>query len=234
MADGCVMCQRVALVQEGRLAALVRELRGVPAPLRPPGAGVRRGGVLRRPRDRPHREAARGRLAPADRARARLVRRAAHLLGELRRLAGDRLLGRARLHRRLGLLPALRPPRPAAGRARGGLGPRSGSARGGTAPLAAAGPLHRSGLPVGAHGRAGAVEGGAPGRRRLAAGPLLRGHPPCLGAPAVDRGRLLLAVGAHVAAAVPGPLVRDRRQAGLVHHGPLVRALTRPEAESPR
>ncbi len=129
--------------------------------------------------------------------------------------------------------PLLRPTRPAARRDRGGLGPCPASAAGGTQPLEAAGPVHRGGLPVGAHRRAGAVEGGAHGRRRLAPGPLLRGHAARAGTPAVDRGRLLLAVGAHLTAAVPGPLVRDRRQAGVVHDGPLVRALTEGERRGP-
>ena len=83
--------------------------------------------------------APRGRLAPSRRAHPRPVPRAAHLLGELRHLAGDRVLGRPRLHRRLRVLPARRARRSLARRPRGGLGPGARAARAGLA-TASAGP----------------------------------------------------------------------------------------------
>ena len=59
--------------------------------------------------------------------------------------------------------------------------------------------------------------------RRVAPGPLLRGDAARARPPAVDRGRVLLALGAHLAAGLPRPLARDRRQAGQLHDGELVR-----------
>ena len=100
------------------------------------------------------------------------VPRAAHLLGQLRHLAGDRLLGRARLHRRLGLLPAVRPARPDARRPRGGLGPGARAARGRLAPVGKAGAPDRGRLPLDPERGERALARGAVTGRRVAAGPL--------------------------------------------------------------
>ena len=110
-------------------------------------------------------------------------------------------------------------------RARSGLGPRARPARGGAPPLEPAGAAHRGRVPGGRERRARALEGGAHAGGRVAAGALLRGDAARALAPAVARGRLLLAVGAHLVAAVSRSLARHRRQARLVHDGALVRAL---------
>ena len=143
------------------------------------------------------------------------VRGPAHLLGQLRHLAGDRVLGRPRLHRRLGVLPALRPARlprsPSSRRAGTGRSRRSrpASRRWGRPVL-----LTEAGFPsIPSAAKAPWREERRPGRR-VAPGPLLRGDPARPRPPALDRGRLVLALGALVAAALPRPLPRHRRQAG--------------------
>ncbi len=87
---------------------------------------------------------------------------------------GLRLLGRARLHRRLGLLPSGERREPLAGRARGRLGPRARAARGRAPPLGQAGAADRGRVPVDRERGARAVARGARAGRRVAAGPLLR------------------------------------------------------------
>ena len=221
--------------QRGRLAALVRELRGLRPALRPRRAGGGRRHVLRGPGDGLHgRSSARPTGARSCRG------------------SGPSSAGRS-------------PTRPTSTPGRGsGSGTRSTSSASPPTSRSPTGPTRRSreieagwdralGPLEAASRRWGKpvllTEAGFPSIPTAARAPWREERSPAdvwlqarcyeatlraLARRPCDRGGLLLALGAHVAAALPRPLARHRRQAGELHDGALVRRGSGPGIEQGR